>query len=185
MEDYPLNIHGLILKIQNPNTEYRWVAPYLTKTKRTCLLSFHSSDLICKIQTLIDCEGRLTGKLMPNAACVCMAHGRIEEAKSFMRIFLGVEEETDFAIAKARRMVNDVRIKIRRLFNKNREWPKGVWNLHDVPAWLIPYFIKKFRKLVSKKSAIIISGGHLLSEGIYEWKFGENSNFPKYVVRLQ
>ena len=97
---------------------------------------------------------------------------------------MGDEEETNFAIAKAKRMVNDVRIKVRRLFNKSREWPKGVWNLHDVPAWLIPFFINKFRKLVSKKSVNIISGGHLLSEGIYEWKFGENSNFPKSVIRL-
>lgn len=184
MEEYPLNIHGLILKIQNPKTEYRWVAPYLSIPIRTCMVTFQSSNLVCKFQTLVDYEGRLNGKLMPIAACVCMAQARVEEAKLFMRIFFGDEEETNFAIAKAKRMVNDVRIKVRRLFNKSREWPKGVWNLHDVPAWLIPFFINKFRKLVSKKSVNIISGGHLLSEGIYEWKFGENSNFPKSVIRL-
>ena len=84
--------------------------------------------------------------------------------------------------ARALSLLNDEKRKVRRLLNRNREWPQDVWNLQDTPAWIIPSFIHRFRILVNGRAVSIISGGHLLAEGNWEWKFERKSHIPSQIT---
>ena len=174
MQDYPLDIRGLIIRHYYPNEEYRWVAPFLCtedfEIERINQLTSTSTDL----KHLLGVDGSF-GELMAIASCIAIRQGQVYLASIFLRIFLGLDAKNDLTHSQAICLVSDEKRKVRRLMNPNREWPKGVWNLQDTPAWIIPSFIKKFRQIVSKAPVKIISGGHLLAPGNWLWEYDERS----------
>ena len=178
MHEYPLDIRGLILRHLQPKQEYRWIAPFLWNG--TIELSKHVNEhvLLARYQILleVDCSGR--GRIIPRAAGIAARQGRITLAQNLLVAhILDIRPEIELE-ARALSLLTDEKRKIRRLLNRNREWPKDVWNLQDTPAWIIPAFIRRFRTLVNSRSISIISGGHILAAGNWVWDFAAKSHIP-------
>jgi len=181
MREYPLDIRGLILRNILPHNEYRWVAPFLWN--ETLDLRTHVDDekVLMRYQVLLDVDSSGMGRIIPRAAGIAARQGRITLAQNLLSAhILDVRPDAPLE-ARALNLLNDEKRKIRRLLNRNREWPQDIWNLQDTPAWIIPAFIRRFRKLVNSRSVSIISGGHLLASGNWMWDFDAKSHKPTRV----
>ena len=176
MREYPLDIRGLILRHLQPEKEYRWVAPFLWDGSFEVEDYLSENQSIRKYQVLIevDCSGR--GRIVPRAAGIAARQGRITLANDLLSAHL-LDYRVDSALeSRALNLLNDEKRKVRRLLNRNREWPQDVWNLQDTPAWIIPSFIRRFRTLVNSRPVSIISGGHILAAGNWMWHYPEKSH---------
>lgn len=176
MHEYPLDIRGLILRHLQPEIEYRWVAPFLWNEDFEVedYLSNNQSIRKYQILTEVDCSGR--GRIVPRAAGIAARQGRLTLANDLLSAHL-LDYRADSALeSRALNLLNDEKRKVRRLLNRNREWPQDVWNLQDTPAWIIPSFIRRFRTLVNSRPVSIISGGHILAEGNWMWHYSEKSH---------
>ena len=179
MKEYPLDVRGIILHVYDNNREYRWVAPLEFKSKieyDNLELSFRQKK---KIADLISVDGASRGPVIPRAICTAARQGRIALASTLCNLYLRGHVIMPELLARARLLISDEKRRVRSLLNVNREWPKGVWNLQDVPAWIIPAFIIRYRQLVSNEALKLISGGHLLAVGEWVWKVPKNSNIAK------
>ena len=176
MHEYPLDIRGLILRRLQPEIESRWVAPFLWEGVFEIENYLTDNQLIRKYETLseVDCSGR--GRIVPRAAGIAARQGRLTLANDLLSAHL-LDYRADSALeSRALNLLNDEKRKVRRLLNRNREWPQDVWNLQDTPAWIIPSFIRRFRTLVNSRPVSIISGGHILAEGNWMWHYSEKSH---------
>tara|TARA_X000001036_G_C20630874_1_gene787149 strand:- start:803 stop:1384 length:582 start_codon:yes stop_codon:yes gene_type:complete len=182
MHDYPLDIRGLILRHLYPKIEYRWVAPFLWDGIFDIREHIIDQISIRKYQILleVDCSG--FGRIVPRAAGIAARQGRITLAGDLLSAhMLGIRP--DMALeARALSLLTDEKRMVKRLLNRNREWPKDVWNLQDTPAWMIPPFIRKFRTVVNSRTVTIISGGHLLASGNWVWSYPEKSHIASDVT---
>lgn len=178
MRDYPLDIRGLIIRHSQPEVEYRWVAPFLWDGT-FCIDDLTDDKKLARMYQIlveVDCSGR--GRIIPRAAGIAARQGRLTLAAILMTTHLYNRQPEPELEARALNLLNDEKRKIRRLMNRNREWPKDNWNLQDTPAWIIPSFTRKFRSLVNSRPISIISGGHLLAPGNWIWKFSSKSHLP-------
>ena len=185
MKEYPLDVRGIILHVYDNNREYRWVAPLEFKSKieyDNLELSFRQKK---KIADLISVDGASRGPVIPRAICTAARQGRIALASTLCNFYLRGHVITPELLARARLLISDEKRRVRSLLNVNREWPKGVWNLQDVPAWIIPAFIIRYRQLVSNEALKLISGGHLLAVGEWVWKVPKNSNIANITQSLK
>ena len=124
--------------------------------------------------------------MIPRAAGIAARQGQLSLAKSLIEYFIDERLEDSFLEARALSIITDEKMKVKRLLNSNsREWPKGVWNLQDSPTWIIPTFIRRFRKLVNTQAVTIISGGHILAPGNWQWNFENDSVIPNEVTQCQ
>jgi|TARA_B100001741_G_scaffold236107_1_gene197092 hypothetical protein len=181
MRDYPLDIRGLILRHIYPDLECRWIAPFLWQEQLDVRSHVACDRLARRYEILIevDCLGH--GRIIPRAAGIAARQGRITLANLFMTTHLYGRQPEPELEARALSLLNDEKRKIRRLLNRNREWPQDVWNLQDTPAWIIPSFIRRFRTLVNSRAVSIISGGHLLAEGNWLWEFESKSHIASQI----
>ena len=182
MRDYPLDIRGLILRDIYPNSEYRWIAPFLLQDEIDIRSHVACENLARKYEILIEVDSLGNGRIIPRAAGIAARQGRIVLASLFMTAHLYGHRLEPELEARALSLLNDEKRKVRRLLNRNREWPQDVWNLQDTPAWIIPSFIHRFRSLVNSRAVSIISGSHLLAEGNWEWKFECKSHIPSQIT---
>tara|TARA_B100000767_G_scaffold266766_2_gene284615 strand:+ start:204 stop:731 length:528 start_codon:yes stop_codon:yes gene_type:complete len=161
--------------------EYSWIAPFLWKGSLE--LSGHTEDklLHSRYQILLDVDSSGRGRIIPRAAGIAARQGRLTLAHNLLLTHLLDIRPEPALEARALNLLNDEKRKIRRLLNRNREWPQDIWNLHDTPAWIIPSFIRRFRELVNSRQISIISGGHLLASGTWMWKYGAKSHIPASV----
>ena len=181
MREYPLDIRGLILRNILPDGEYRWVAPFLWNDTLDLRTHVKDEKVLIRYQVLLDVDSSGMGRIIPRAAGIAARQGRITLAHNLLSAHI-LDVRPDAALeARALNLLNDEKRKIRRLLNRNREWPQDIWNLQDTPAWIIPAFIRRFRKLVNSRSVSIISGGHLLASGNWMWDFDAKSHKPKRV----
>lgn len=181
MREYPLDIRGLILRNILPDGEYRWVAPFLWNDTLDLRTHVEDEKVLIRYQVLLDVDSSGMGRIIPRAAGIAARQGRITLAHNLLSAHI-LDVRPDAALeARALNLLNDEKRKIRRLLNRNREWPQDIWNLQDTPAWIIPAFIRRFRKLVNSRSVSIISGGHLLASGNWMWDFDAKSHKPKRV----
>ena len=181
MHEYPLDIRGLILRNILPGHEYRWVAPFLWNDTLDLRTHVDDEKVLMRYQVLLDVDSSGMGRIIPRAAGIAARQGRITLAQNLLSAhILDVRPDAPLE-ARALNLLNDEKRKIRRLLNRNREWPQGIWNLQDTPAWIIPAFIRRFRKMVNSRSVSIISGGHLLASGNWMWDFDAKSHKPTRV----
>jgi hypothetical protein len=176
MHEYPLDIRGLILRHLQPNQDYRWVAPFLWSGEIELRAYLDDPALLARYRVLleVDCSGQ--GRIIPRAVGIAARQGRLTLAHNLMAAHIrGIRPEMELE-ARALSLLNDEKRKVRRLLNRNREWPKDVWNLHDTPAWIIPAFIRRFRQQVNSRPISIISGGHLLAAGNWMWDIATKSH---------
>lgn len=181
MRDYPLDIRGLIIRHIYPDSEYRWIAPFLWQDELDIRSHVACENLARKYEILIEVDSLGHGRIIPRAAGIAARQGRIVLANLLMTTHLYGRHPEPELEARALSLLNDEKRKVRRLLNRNREWPQDVWNLQDTPAWIIPSFIRRFRTLVNSRAVSIISGGHLLAEGNWEWKFESKSHIPSQI----
>ena len=181
MHEYPLDIRGLILRNILPGHEYRWVAPFLWNDTLDLRTHVDDEKVLMRYQVLLDVDSSGMGRIIPRAAGIAARQGRRTLAQNLLSAhILDVRPDAPLE-ARALNLLNDEKRKIRRLLNRNREWPQDIWNLQDTPAWIIPAFIRRFRKLVNSRSVSIISGGHLLASGNWMWDFDAKSHKPTRV----
>ena len=181
MREYPLDVRGLILRHIHPDVEYRWVAPFLWHEEFD-VRDYVAGDVLArKYEILVEVDSFGHGRIMPRAAGIAARQGRITLANLFMTTHLYGRQPEPELEARALSLLNDEKRKVRRLLNRNREWPQDVWNLQDTPAWLIPPFIRRFRTLVNSRAVSIISGGHLLAAGNWLWEFDSKSHIPRQI----
>ena len=181
MREYPLDIRGLILRNILPDGEYRWVAPFLWNDTLDLRTHVKDEKVLIRYQVLLDVDSSGMGRIIPRAAGIAARQGRITLAHNLLSAHI-LDVRPDAALeARALNLLNDEKRKIRRLLNRNREWPQDIWNLQDTPAWIIPAFIRRFRKLVNSRSVSIISGGHLLASGNWMWDYDAKSHKPSRV----
>lgn len=181
MREYPLDIRGLILRNILPCEEYRWVAPFLWNGALNIDEYVRDTKVLRRYQVLLEVDSSGMGRIIPRAAGIAARQGRITLAQNLLSAHI-LDVRPDPALeARALNLLNDEKRKIRRLLNRNREWPQDIWNLQDTPAWIIPAFIRRFRKLVNSRSVSIISGGHLLASGSWIWDYDAKSHKPSQV----
>ncbi len=181
MREYPLDIRGLILRHIYPDVEYSWVAPFLWQEEFDVRDYVTGNRIARKYEILVEVDSLGHGRIMPRAAGIAARQGRITLANLFLTTHLHGRQPEPELEARALSLLNDEKRKVRRLLNRNREWPQDVWNLQDTPAWIIPSFIRKFRTLVNSRAVSIISGGHLLAAGNWLWEFDNKSHIPSQI----
>tara|TARA_B110000444_G_scaffold163257_1_gene152553 strand:- start:10550 stop:11134 length:585 start_codon:yes stop_codon:yes gene_type:complete len=181
MREYPLDIRGLILRNILPGEEYRWVAPFLWNGALNIDEYVRDTKVLRRYQVLLEVDSSGMGRIIPRAAGIAARQGRITLAQNLLSAHILDVRPSPALEARALNLLNDEKRKIRRLLNRNREWPQDIWNLQDTPAWIIPAFIRRFRKLVNSRSVSIISGGHLLASGSWIWDYDAKSHKPSQV----
>ncbi len=181
MNEYPLDIRGVILRQLQPQQEYRWVAPFLWHGPLKLDKYIQDKTLQVRYQILLDVDSSGRGRIIPRAAGIAARQGRVTLAHNLLSTHLLDIRPEPALEARALNLLNDEKRKIRRLLNRNREWPQDIWNLQDTPAWIIPSFIRRFRALVNSRPVSIISGGHLLAAGTWMWEYGAKSHIPASV----
>ena len=185
MQDCPLDVRGLIFTYYNPLIEYRWVTPFIFDKHNTDRMILDQQKLTLNLVKLLEADKNTEGELVATATCLAIRQGKVALAMSLLRVYLEIDKMSPEVIARAKLIVNDVKIQLKRLLNPNREWRKNEWNLQDISAWLIPHFVVKIRKYVSTKPIKVISGSHLLAQGKWLWLFDENSTTATEVSRYQ
>ena len=185
MIEYPLDIRGIILRKININQDYTWVAPFTWQENYQTYMDSFGPEIREKSRLLVESDSNYDARIIPRAAGIAARQGRISLAESLIEYFLDGSLEDPLLEARALSITTDEKMKVKRLLNPNREWPKGVWNLQDTPAWIIPTFIRRFRKLVNENPVSIISGGHILAPGNRYWTFENNSVIPDEVIPYQ
>ena len=84
MRDYPLDIRGLILRDIYPNSEYRWIAPFLLQDEIDIRSHVACENLARKYEILIEVDSLGNGRIIPRAAGIAARQGRIVLASLFM-----------------------------------------------------------------------------------------------------
>lgn len=175
MLEIPLDIRGVIIKIFEPNKEHIWCAPFLWRGVMRKWLQNIESDSSRLIEDIIAHDGENRGSIHARGAGVAARTGQIDLACRIIQSLFDEDEITSTDMARIRALLSDERKSIKVLLNRQRQWPRNRWNLHDVPAWMIPTWIKAFRREVSNEQISIISGGHLLAYGNWHWYLPEYS----------
>ena len=185
MLEYPLDIRGVLIQKTSACRDPNWIAPFIWEGKIETQFEKLRPKIREKYRLLIESDCNYDARIIPRAAGLAARQGMISLTKSLIDYYLNNETKDSHLEARALAVLSDEKMKIRRLLNSKREWPKGVWNLQDAPAWLIPTFIRRFRKLVNTQAVTIISGGHILAPGNWQWNFESNSVIPSSVIPFQ
>ena len=175
MMEIPLDIRGVIIKIFEPNKEHIWCAPFLWRGVMKKWLQPLDSKTTYLIEAIIAHDGENHGPIYARGAGIAARTGQIDLARIIVQSLLDGDVITSTDMARIRALLCDERKSIKILLDRQRQWPRNRWNLHDVPAWIIPTWIKAFRREVSNEQISIISGGHLLANGNWCWYLPEDS----------
>ena len=138
-------------------------------------------DIASLLADIIAIDGDNSGSFYARGAGLAARIGQIDLARIIIYCLLEGEVLTSKDIARVKLMLSDERKSVKILLDRQRQWPLNCWNLHDVPAWIIPTWIKSFRLKVSNEQISIISGGHLLAKGNWCWHLSKDSS--DYVVK--
>ena len=185
MIEYPLDIRGVILQKLNIDLDYTWVAPFFWNETFQTYMGSLDPKVREKSRLLVESDCNYDARMIPRAAGIAARQGQLSLAQSLIEYFLDGKLEESSLEARALSIITDEKMKVKRLLNPNRVWPKGTWNLQDTPAWIIPTFIRRFRKLVNNQAVSIISGGHILALGNLLWEFENDSVIPNEVTQCQ
>jgi len=185
MLEYPLDIRGVILQKTNISQDYTWVAPFFWDGNFQTYMDSLDPEMREKSRLLVESDCNYDARMIPRAAGIAARQGQLSLARSLAEYFIDGRLENPFLEARALSIIIDEKMKVKRLLNSSREWPKGVWNLQDSPIWIIPTFIRRFRKLVNNQAVSIISGGHILASGNWLWKFENDSVIPSSIIPFQ
>ena len=185
MLDYPLDIRGVLIQKTSACRDPNWIAPFIWKGKFEMQFEKLKPKIREKYRLLIESDCNYNARIIPRAAGLAARQGMVSLAKSFIDYYLKDGADNSYLESRALALLADEKMRVNRLLNFRREWPKGVWNLQDAPAWLIPTFIRRFRKLVNTQAVTIISGGHILAPGNWQWDFESNSVIPSIVFPFQ
>ena len=184
MLEYPLDIRGVLIQSTSACRDQNWIAPFIWEGKIETYLDKLRPPFREKYRLIIESDCNYDARIIPRAAGLAARQGMISLAKSFIDYYVNNETKDSHLESRALALLADEKMKVKRLLNFRREWPKGVWNLQDAPAWLISTFIRRFRKLVNTQAVTIISGGHILAPGNWQWNFESNSVNPSSVIHL-
>ena len=185
MLEYPLDIRGVLIQKTSACRDPSWVAPFNWKGNFEKQFEKLRPKIREKYRLLIESDCIYDARIIPRAAGLAARLGMISLAKSFIDYYLSDGTGDSKFEARAVALLADEKMKVRRLLNSKRACTKGVWNLQDAPAWLIPTFIRRFRKLVNNQEVTIISGGHILAPGNWQWNFERNSVIPSSIIPFQ
>ena len=185
MLEYPLDIRGVIFQKFSIDQDYTWVAPFFWDGNLQTYMDSLDPEIREKSRLLVESDCNYDARMIPRAAGIAARQGQLLLAQSLIEYFFDGRLEDSLLEARALSIITDEKMKVKRLLNPNREWPKGVWNLQDSPTWIIPTFIRRFRKLVNTQAVTIISGGHILAPGNWSWKFENDSVIPNEVIPIQ
>ena len=178
--EIPLDIRGVIIKTFEPNKEYIWCAPFLWRGTMKKWLQPLDSNTANLIEGIIAHDGENRGSVRARGAGIAARTGQIDLARRIVQHLLDGDVITSTDMARIRALLSDERRSIKILLDRRRQWPRKQWNLQDVPAWIIPTWVKAFRREVSNEQISIISGGHLLASGNWRWHLPEDSTH--YIV---
>ncbi len=181
MLEIPLDIRGVIIKIFQPNKKYIWCAPFLWQGKIETFLNDLDDNTASLLAEVIAIDGENSGSFYARGAGLAARIGQIDLARTIIHCLLEGGVLTSKDIARVKLLLSDERKSVKILLNRQRQWPSNCWNLHDVPAWIRPTWIKSFRLKVSNEQISIISGGHLLAKGNWCWYLSKDSS--DYVVK--
>ena len=170
-----MDIRGVIIKTFEPNKEHIWCAPFLWRGVMKKWLQPLDSKTTYLIEAIIAHDGENRGPIYARGAGIAARTGQIDLARIIVQSLLDGDAITSTDMARIRALLCDERKSIKILLDRQRQWPRNRWNLHDVPAWIIPAWIKAFRREVSNEQISIISGGHLLANGNWCWYLPEDS----------
>lgn len=178
--EIPLDIRGVIIKTFEPNKEHIWCAPFLWRGVMEKWLQPLDLKTTYIIEAIIAHDGENRGSIHARGAGIAARTGQIDLARRIIQYLLDGDVITSTDMARIRALLCDERKSIKILLDRQRQWPRNRWNLHDVPAWIIPAWVKAFRREVSNEQISIISGGHLLANGNWCWYLPEDST--SYVI---
>ena len=185
MLTYPLDIRGVALRHLQPEKEFRWVAPFEWNEKIDLDQFDIQINVKRKLAVLFSLDGAKKGRRIARAACIAARQGRLSLSHVLMVSYVHGTMTTPELEARAQLLIRDESRQVNRLLNSKREWPKGVWNLQDVSAWLVPTFIHRLRLCAYSEEVVILSGCHLLAQGEWVWKVPEDSIIWSEVAKRQ
>ena len=169
MIDYPLDVRGLILFHLAKTQDYRWVEPFGWNNEFNIKSITSSSEYSKKLYRLLEIDGSITGSTIPLAITIAIRQGLIRDSILLLRVYLEEVVGSPAIYALALSIIIDLRRQVIPLLNPSRELRQNLWILQDVPSWLIPYFVRRFRRYVGSQTITIISGGHILCPGEKIW----------------
>ena len=179
----PDNIEGLLFSHFNPGLSTRVVSQFRkSKFRFRCIVA--ESDLMEKIAELRRTFASGNGSKLQRAICVYCKSGNFNFASELVSIYLSGDNLTAYQESLCESAVSEEKRLVRKLLNSKREIFLGVWDLRDVPAWIVPSFIRHFRRRVHKKKIVVISGSDKNVNKILFWKVPENSHIPTKIDTL-
>ncbi len=193
--EIPLDVEGLICRFLNPNCEIVWVTPWsLSESQRRELVTSNSELLILLTHSQQKRLKKLRSQLNSKAGNwksklpeVAIRHGKSQFAIAWMNgmILRTNWKPTEKLEARARLLLSHDRTMVKRLILKSRQWPKNIWQLHDVSATYIPPFIFQLRRKITSVELQIISGSHMLAEGTWRWIVAKDAIHPTSVQSVE
>ena len=111
-------------------------------------------------------------------------HGQMKDCLGWMQqcVTNGPYSIDPLDRAKMRLLWSNEKKYIRRLVQRQREWPRGVWHLEDVPGGFIPPFILLFRKMIHSSEFHIFSACHAFGNDGLHWIVRKKSTIPEALV---
>lgn len=133
------------------------------------LLSNLSPIRRIRLLRLTSLDGAAHGPWLGQAACTAARLGRNALAWRLMTSWLDGDTPASQDAVLARDLLDMERSRVKTAISWRREWPKGIIHLEDIPAWLVIPAVRLLRRMGRKGPIHLISGGHLLKPGTWNW----------------
>ena len=132
------------------------------------------------LKQLVNSDGNNQARILERAACMSARLGLFDFTLSVMDILSKRIEVPSWIIKQARIYVQFEQAMLDRIIQSLTYFDQ-IWQLHHVPAWLIPPLVKQMSPLVKQRQIIIYSAGHkLLRKNLkWEWKKPHLQVFPQ------
>ena len=177
MQVLPLNIVGVFLfsKIRQ-NVSIKWRMPYFSPQMISVDLTTSEQVLL---KQLLNSDGNYQARILERAACISARVGLFDFTLAVMDILSKRIEVQSTIIKLARMYVQFEQAMLDRIIQSLTYFDQ-IWQLHHIPAWVIPPLIKQMSPLIKQRRIIIYSAGHkLLRKNLkWEWKKSQLQVFP-------
>ena len=164
----PLNIMGVFLfsKIGR-DVSIKWKMPHFSSHIMSVNLT--TSEWIL-LSHLGKSDGDSSARIIERATCISARLGLFDFTFSAMDILMKRKELDLYFIKQSRKLVQFEQSILDRLI-RTICYRDQIWQLHHIPAWIIPSLVKQMSSLVKERRITIYSAGHMLLRKYLKWEW--------------
>ncbi|MBS74078.1 MAG: hypothetical protein CMA91_07535 [Euryarchaeota archaeon] len=166
MERLPCNVNGLVYFLSHGKREFEWVSPYEG--------AYHTLDIDSgfdknKLTILLETEKHHEGPDICRAICLYLRHGSVCKAIKLFRDYVNSNQTCITTKKYTKEIIDEESKLLKKSFNHKRWVGRRLYDLRDIPAWIIPSFISIIKRKINKTKIFIISGGSIFNSEHYLW----------------